>query len=93
MSGRRSRDDSIAHRHVENVFDFRNVLIPVVTLVGLTFGHLMSGVVVLESVFAWPGVGQLAIQAVFSRDFPVVQAVVGLDRARTAYVFAFPVAP
>lgn len=54
----------------------RNTLIPVVTLIGLTFGQLLGGVVVLETVFSWPGVGQLAVQSIYSRDFPVVQASV-----------------
>jgi ABC-type dipeptide/oligopeptide/nickel transport system permease component len=51
-----------------------NSLNPVVTMVGLQFGTLMGGAVITETVFAWPGVGQLAIQAIFNRDMPVVQA-------------------
>ncbi|WP_112662299.1 ABC transporter permease [Microvirga flavescens] len=54
----------------------RNAFIPVITVIGLQIGALMSGVVVTETVFAWPGVGRLAIQAIYARDFPVVQAVV-----------------
>ncbi|CAH1653470.1 Glutathione transport system permease protein GsiC [Hyphomicrobiales bacterium] len=54
----------------------RNALIPVVTVVALQFGVLMGGVIVTETVFAWPGVGRLAIQAIYARDYPVVQAVV-----------------
>ncbi len=54
----------------------RNALLPVVTFVGLQFGALLGGVVVLENVFAWPGLGQLALQAVSYRDYPVVQGVV-----------------
>ena len=56
----------------------RNAMIPVVTVVGLQFGFLMGGVVVVETVFAWPGVGRLAVQAIYSRDFPIVQAIVFL---------------
>ena len=55
---------------------FRNAMLPILTLVGLQAGTLMGGVVVTETVFAWPGIGRLAIQAIYSRDFPVVQAVV-----------------
>jgi ABC-type dipeptide/oligopeptide/nickel transport system permease component len=55
---------------------FRNTLIPIVTLVGLTFGQLMGGTIILENVFAWPGVGQLAVASITARDFPVVQASV-----------------
>lgn len=54
----------------------RNAIVPVVTFVGLQFGALLGGVVVLENVFAWPGLGQLALQAVSYRDYPVVQGVV-----------------
>jgi ABC-type dipeptide/oligopeptide/nickel transport system permease component len=54
----------------------RNATIPVVTIVGLTFGGLIGGAVVTETVFAWPGVGQLAVQAIYNRDANVVQAAV-----------------
>jgi peptide/nickel transport system permease protein len=54
----------------------RNAIMPILTLVGLQAGALMGGVVVTETVFAWPGIGRLAIQAIYARDFPVVQAVV-----------------
>jgi ABC-type dipeptide/oligopeptide/nickel transport system permease component len=54
----------------------RNVLIPLVTVAGLEFGFLLGGVVVIETVFAWPGLGRLVVQAIFNRDFPVVQAAV-----------------
>ena len=54
----------------------RNSLIPVVTMLGLQFGHLLSGAVVTETVFAWPGTGRLIIQAVLARDFPLVQGAV-----------------
>jgi peptide/nickel transport system permease protein len=53
----------------------RNAAIPVVTMIGLQFGALMGGTVITEMVFAWPGVGRLAVNAVYARDFPVVQAV------------------
>jgi ABC-type dipeptide/oligopeptide/nickel transport system permease component len=53
-----------------------NALIPLVTVVGLQMGELLGGTVVIETVFAWPGVGRLIIQAVFQRDYPLVQAAV-----------------
>jgi peptide/nickel transport system permease protein len=53
-----------------------NALIPVVTIVGVQMGHLVGGAVVIETVFAWPGIGRLAIAAISGRDYPVVQAVV-----------------
>ena len=52
----------------------RNTLIPVVTMIGLQFGHLIGGAVVTETIFAWPGVGRLVVDAVSNRDFPIVQA-------------------
>jgi len=55
---------------------FRNSLIPFVTIVGLEFGFLLSGVVVTETVFSWPGVGRLVFNAINQRDIPVVQAAV-----------------
>jgi ABC-type dipeptide/oligopeptide/nickel transport system permease component len=54
----------------------RNAIIPTITIIGLQFGYLLSGSFVIENVFAWPGVGRLAIQAIFWRDYPVIQAVV-----------------
>lgn len=54
----------------------RNALIPVVTILGLNFGFILSGTVIVETVFAWPGVGRYLIDGVNGRDFPVVQATV-----------------
>ncbi|MFN8378103.1 MAG: ABC transporter permease [Anaerolineae bacterium] len=55
---------------------FRNALIPIVTMLGLEFGFLLSGVVVVETVFSWPGVGRLVFNAINQRDIPVVLASV-----------------
>lgn len=54
----------------------KNAAIPVVTLLGLQFAQLLGGAVVTETIFAWPGVGRLVVEAIFNRDFPLVQAVV-----------------
>jgi peptide/nickel transport system permease protein len=54
----------------------RNALIPLVTVVGLQFGYILGGAVVIETVFTWPGVGLFTIQAISNRDYPVVQASV-----------------
>jgi ABC-type dipeptide/oligopeptide/nickel transport system permease component len=62
---------------------FRNALIPVVTILGLQFGYLLSGAFVVENVFAWPGIGRYSVQALGWRDYPVVQGVVMI----TALVF------
>lgn len=56
----------------------RNALIPVVTVVGLQFGALLSGTVIVETVFAWPGVGRLLVASIFARDYAVVQAAIFL---------------
>jgi peptide/nickel transport system permease protein len=65
LSGRR-----VVARHA-----LKNALIPIVTLAGLQIGTLLGGAVVTETVFAWPGMGSLAVQAVFQRDYPVVQTI------------------
>ncbi|MEA2511129.1 MAG: peptide/nickel transport system permease protein [Thermomicrobiales bacterium] len=62
---------------------FRNALIPVVTILGLQIGYLLSGAFVVENVFAWPGIGRYSVQALGWRDYPVVQGVVMI----TALVF------
>jgi len=54
----------------------RNAAIPVVTIVGLQLGTLLGGAIVTETVFGYPGMARLAVEAVFYRDFPVVQAFV-----------------
>ena len=55
---------------------FRNMAIPVVTVMGLQLGGLLGGAVVTETVFAWPGLGSLATEAITTRDYPLVQAIV-----------------
>ena len=57
----------------------KNAAIPIVTITGLQFGGLLGGAVVTETVFAWPGIGRLAIQSIYTRDYPVVQCVVLLS--------------
>jgi peptide/nickel transport system permease protein len=59
----------------------KNAAIPLVTVVGLQFGALLGGAVVTETVFAWPGVGKLVIDAIHRRDYPVVQAVLLVSAA------------
>ena len=55
---------------------FRNSLIPVVTLIGLQFGAVLTGAVITETVFAWPGIGRLLIQSIGFRDYPLVQGCI-----------------
>ncbi|CAH1689748.1 Glutathione transport system permease protein GsiC [Hyphomicrobiales bacterium] len=56
----------------------KNAMIPLVTMIGIEFGHLLGGAVIIETVFAWPGVGRLIVQAITDRDYPVVQGAVML---------------
>jgi len=53
-----------------------NALVPIVTVLGLQFGSLLAGAIITESIFAWPGLGRLLIQAIRLRDYPVVEGAV-----------------
>ena len=68
-----ARAKGVAERIVIFKHALRNALIPVVTIIGLQIGTLIGGMVVVETVFAWPGIGSLLISAAKNRDFPVVQ--------------------
>jgi peptide/nickel transport system permease protein len=69
-----ARAKGLSERVVVLVHALKNAAVPVVTLIGLQFGTLLGGAVVTETIFAWPGVGRLAVQSIFVRDYPVVQA-------------------
>jgi peptide/nickel transport system permease protein len=69
-----ARAKGLHERTVIVVHALKNAAVPVVTLIGLQFGTLLGGAVVTETIFAWPGVGRLAVQSIFVRDYPVVQA-------------------
>lgn len=73
---RTARSKGLAERQVVFRHVMRNALIPVITVVGLQLGVLLSGAVVTESVFAWPGIGKLAVDAIKERDYPIVQALI-----------------
>ncbi len=70
-----ARAKGVSERLVMWKHAFRNALIPVVTMIGLQFGFLLGGSVVVETVFAWPGLGRYMIEAVAVRDYPVLQAL------------------
>ncbi|HEX4643096.1 MAG TPA: nickel ABC transporter permease [Candidatus Acidoferrales bacterium] len=55
---------------------FPNALIPVITIVGLQFGSLLAGTIVTETIFSWPGIGRLAVQAISARDYPLLQGCI-----------------
>jgi peptide/nickel transport system permease protein len=65
------RERLVIYRHA-----LRNALLPIVTIVGLQFGTLIGGAVLTETVFAWPGIGRLLVDAIGFRDYPVIQATV-----------------
>ena len=71
---RTARAKGLAERIVLVRHALKNMAIPVVTIVGLDIGQLLGGAVVTETVFAWPGIGRLAIDSILNRDFPVLQA-------------------
>jgi ABC-type dipeptide/oligopeptide/nickel transport system permease component len=63
----------------------RNALIPILTILGLQFGTLLAGTIVTESIFSWPGIGRLAVQAISARDYPLLQGCILL--IAVSYVF------
>ncbi|MBI1726917.1 MAG: ABC transporter permease [Candidatus Rokubacteria bacterium] len=73
---RTARAKGLGESRVLAVHALRNASIPIVTLLGLQFAQLLGGAVVTETIFAWPGIGRLVVEAIFNRDFPVVQGVV-----------------
>jgi len=73
---RTARAKGLSERVVLYRHALKNALIPVVTIVGLQFGGLLGGTVIIETLFAWPGLGTLAITSILARDFPMVQGIV-----------------
>ncbi|MGH7568377.1 MAG: ABC transporter permease [Gemmatimonadales bacterium] len=71
---RTARAKGVGEARVLLVHALRNALLPVITLVGLAFPFLLTGAVLIETIFAWPGMGRLAAEAIFRRDYPVVTA-------------------
>jgi ABC-type dipeptide/oligopeptide/nickel transport system permease component len=78
---RTARSKGLRERAVVIRHALKNAAIPVVTILGLQIGVLLGGAVVTESVFAWPGLGKLAVDSIFQRDFPVIQAILMLSAA------------
>jgi peptide/nickel transport system permease protein len=76
---RTGRAKGLAERVVVLRHALKNATIPVLTVIGLQIGTLLGGAVITESVFAWPGMGKLVVDAIFFRDFPVVQTILILS--------------
>lgn len=74
-----ARAKGLSEWRVINRHALKNALLPVITVIGLELGILLGGTVVVETVFAWPGIGMLSVQAVTGRDYPIVQAVILLS--------------
>ena len=68
------RAKGVPEKQINFKYALKNALIPIVNMVGLKFGFFLGGAVVTETIFAWPGVGRLVVNAILSRDYPLVQA-------------------
>jgi peptide/nickel transport system permease protein len=75
---RTARAKGVSNQPVVWKHALKNAAIPIVTIVGIELGTLLGGSVITETIFAWPGVGRLSVQAIYNRDYPVVQAAVFL---------------
>jgi peptide/nickel transport system permease protein len=73
---RAARAKGLAESAVWGRHALRNALLPVVTVIGLQFGALLAGSIITETIFAWPGLGRLTIQAIQTRDYPLVQGCI-----------------
>lgn len=73
---RTARSKGLAEKAVLFIHAFRNAMIPVLTIVGLQIATLLGGTIIIEQVFNWPGIGTLAIDAILSRDFPMIQGII-----------------
>jgi peptide/nickel transport system permease protein len=76
---RTARAKGVSELLVVGKHTLRNAALPIITITGLQLGQLLAGAVVTETVFAWPGIGRLAIQSIYNRDYPVVQCTVFLS--------------
>ena len=81
---RTAKAKGLSRSRIIGLHALRNALLPVITLVGLQIGTLLAGAVITEMVFSWPGLGQLTIESIQKRDYPVVQACILL--ISTTYV-------
>lgn len=81
-----TRAKGISDNVIYTKYAFKNAMIPIVTIVGMQIGILMSGAIVSEKIFSWPGIGQLASQAVGNRDYALVQSILLVCAAAFAIV-------
>ena len=76
---RMARAKGIGERKINYSHALRNAVIPVLTIIGIQVGSIIAGTFVIETIYLWPGVGQLAVTSIFSKDYPVVQGIVLLS--------------
>jgi peptide/nickel transport system permease protein len=76
---RMARAKGIGERRINYLHALRNAVIPVLTIVGIQVGSIIAGTFVIETIYLWPGVGQLAVTSIFSKDYPVIQGIVLLS--------------
>ena len=86
---RTARAKGVSEVFVVGKHTLRNAALPIITITGLQLGQLLAGSVVTETVFAWPGIGRLAIQSIYNRDYPIVQCTVFLSAAAFVVVNFF----
>lgn len=73
-----ARSKGLSEGKIVSSHALKNSLIPVITIIGLQIGHLLEGTVIVESIFAWPGLGKLLVDSIFARDFSMIQGCVFL---------------
>ncbi len=78
---RTARSKGLSERDVVYRHALRNALIPVITVIGLQVATIISGSAIVETVFAWPGIGQLAVASIGGRDYPIIQTIVLISAA------------
>ena len=76
---RMARAKGIRERRINYSHALRNAVIPVLTIIGIQVGSIIAGTFVIETIYLWPGVGQLAVTSIFSKDYPVIQGIVLLS--------------
>ncbi len=76
---RMARAKGITERKINYTHALRNAVIPVLTIIGIQVGSIIAGTFVIETIYLWPGVGQLAVTSIFSKDYPVIQGIVLLS--------------
>ena len=76
---RMARAKGMSERRINYVHALRNAVIPVLTIIGIQVGSILAGTFVIETIYLWPGIGQLAVTSIFSKDYPVIQGVVLLS--------------